>query len=321
MALQNIRKRDGRTEPFDVANISNAIRGSMRELEREDAERAGRLARQAARLLDEGDADAMPTVEQIQDMVERVLVQDGDPDLAKAYILHRFRHAGLREAKSLFGVHDDLKLSLNAIRVLEKRYLRKNAAGDVVETPAQMFRRVADAIAAPDAQYDGVDTVKKSADTFYRLMASLEFLPNSPTLMNAGSDLGQLSACFVLPIEDSMDGIFSALRDMAFIHQSGGGTGFSFSDLRPRREELVTLLRPPVDGAVRPHDQFGMGLPLGVVIVQIFADGLAKFHSHIEGSAFGIERDPIAVVVVASGTEIDRAVRPHGECRIAGAVG
>src|SRR5208337_2492906 len=97
------------------------------------------------------------------------------------------------EAKSLLGVRDDLKLSLNAIRVLEKRYLRKDANGKIAETPSQMFRRVAEAVAEERA----------NAERFHALMSSLEFLPNSPTLMNAGTDLGQLSACFVLPVEDS----------------------------------------------------------------------------------------------------------------------
>jgi len=242
VTIERVRKRDGRIETFDAEKIALAIRGAMRELGREDAARARRLAEHVVGLLkasaavpiEQAAAPQTPTVEQVQDLVERVIVEDKDPELARAYILHRFRHAALRSAKTAFGVRDDLKLSLNAIRVLEKRYLRKNAEGEVVETPAEMFRRVAEAVAAVDANYEGARAEKESAERFYRMMSSLEFLPNSPTLMNAGTPLGQLSACFVLPVEDSMDGIFSALRRMAFIHQSGGGTGFSFSRLRPR---------------------------------------------------------------------------------------
>ena len=233
MAIKEIRKRDGRTEPFDVDRIVRAILGAMRELDRADEERAKRMAGRVMDLLEWDLRGQVPSVEQVQDRVERVLVEDKDPELAKAYILHRFRHAALREVKSVFGVKDDIKLSLNAIRVLERRHLRKNEHGQVIETPSEMFHRVAKATAAVDENYEGAAAAEESTERFYRLMSSLDFLPNSPTLMNAGTKLGQLSACFVLPVEDSMAGIFSALRNMAFIHQSGGGTGFSFSQLRP----------------------------------------------------------------------------------------
>lgn len=123
-------------------------------------------------------------------------------------------------------------ISKNALKVLEKRYLGKDEDGNVIETVEGMFRRVSDTIAAVDANYDNsVDTAKLS-DEFYDLMTGLRFLPNSPTLMNAGRKLGQLSACFVLPVEDSMEGIFDSVKNAALIHKSGGGTGFSFSRLR-----------------------------------------------------------------------------------------
>lgn len=147
---------------------------------------------------------------------------------------------GLLLDSSVFNKRDPLVLSENARTVLERRYLRKDAEGRLIETPEEMFRRVARHIAEAEAAYCGESRVREMEEAFYTMMTEFKFLPNSPTLMNAGRPLGQLAACFVLPVEDSMEGIFDALKNAAMIHKSGGGTGFSFSRLRPKNSKVGT---------------------------------------------------------------------------------
>lgn len=132
-------------------------------------------------------------------------------------------------------------LSENALKVLERRYLAKDGKGNIIETPDGLFRRVARTISAPDQTYGcSNDEIRETEEKFYRMMADLQFMPNSPTLMNAGRPLGQLSACFVLPIDDSMDSIFTAVKNTALIHKSGGGTGFAFTRLRPQNAVVAS---------------------------------------------------------------------------------
>lgn len=133
------------------------------------------------------------------------------------------------------------RLSENALKVLKKRYLKKNSQGKVIENPSGMFHRVANHIAQSDDRFKKGKPAEKTATVFYEMMAGLEFLPNSPTIMNAGRQLGQLSACFVIPIEDSLDSIFQAVKNTAIIHQTGGGTGFSFSKLRPKDDRVSSI--------------------------------------------------------------------------------
>ncbi|MDK2782217.1 MAG: ribonucleoside-diphosphate reductase alpha chain [Archaeoglobi archaeon] len=225
--IKHVIKRDGSVQPFDIRRIENAVRKAFQATGVEGNPQE--IAEEVKRRIEKRESIS---VEEIQDVVERVLMEKGYPEVAKAYILYRKERENVRELKKAFGVRDDLKLSVNAIKVLERRYLLKDEKGRVVETPLQMFQRVSRHIAKAERLYGGDPEI--FSKKFLDMMTSLKFLPNSPTLMNAGTPLGQLSACFVLPVEDSIEGIFETLKHMALIHKSGGGTGFSFSRIRPK---------------------------------------------------------------------------------------
>jgi len=240
--IEKIKKRDGRIVDFDSDKIAEAIWKAAKAIGGRDRALSVKLAEQVVETLErQVKLGEMPSVEQVQDIVEKTLIENGHARTAKAYILYRQKRAEIRRMKALLGVTDELKLPLNAIVVLERRYLRKDEKGRVMESTSQMFRRVAKSMAKVEKQYGKTDVeASRYEDEFYRVMSSLEFLPNSPTLMNAGTMFRQLSACFVLPVEDSIEGIFDTLKAAAMIHKTGGGTGFSFSRLRPRGDVVRT---------------------------------------------------------------------------------
>ncbi|NYZ74124.1 hypothetical protein H0O00_03200 [Candidatus Micrarchaeota archaeon] len=225
MAISKIRKRDGSIVEFDKDKITNAIFKAAQSVGGSDREESARVADIVVRYISEKFAETyIPTVEEIQDLAEKALIEAGHATTAKSYIIYRHRKNVEREMKKALGVEDDLKLPLNSIQVLEKRYLMKDENGRIVETPSQLFRRVARHLASNELNYGGDEaTVKRYEGAFYQIMTNFEFLPNSPTLMNAGTELGQLSACFVLPVKDDIEQIFESVKHQAIIHKTGGG--------------------------------------------------------------------------------------------------
>ncbi|NPV06214.1 MAG: adenosylcobalamin-dependent ribonucleoside-diphosphate reductase [Syntrophaceae bacterium] len=249
---RKIRKRDGSVVPFEKEKIRYAVERAAFEVLQDRLKSIAVSEAVTDTVLTDVSRlyrRATPGVEAVQDLVEQGLMKAGYGPIARAYILYRERRAEMRQAKAALGLRDDLKFPINAMEVLKKRYLIKDDGRNVVETPGELFRRVARHVAGAEKRFRSAVSATEAEETFYDMMRELTFLPNSPTLMNAGTALGQLSACFVLPVDDSIDGIFGALRHMAKIHQSGGGTGFSFSHLRPKGD-LVQTTKGEASGPV-----------------------------------------------------------------------
>lgn len=241
--IKSIRKRDGRIVEFDQSKVAQAIWKAAQSVGGDDPSISDKIANQVTAVVEvffKG-PDAIPTVEQIQDLVEKILIEGGHAKTAKAYILYRAERAREREqTESIIGkgnADERLNFSNNALEVLKRRYLLKDENGNIKETPKQLIERIANNIALADKNYGATEEqYQDTAKKFHDVMANLEYMPNTPTIMNAGTDIQQLSACFVLPVPDSIEGIFDTLKYQAIIHKSGGGTGFAFSRLRPAND-------------------------------------------------------------------------------------
>jgi ribonucleoside-diphosphate reductase alpha chain len=243
LALKNLKvsKRNKKIEDFNSGKILSHLPSLPQDVSDSILQDISKNAK-----------DGLIDTRTISDIVERNLIENSLKfpsllDTAKKYVLSRiYNHVHGKGKWNGFDERDML-LSYNALKVLEARYLLKNPDTlRYVETPQMMFRRVANFLAKVDTSYGkSEEEVKKIADKFYEIMSSLKFLPNTPTLMNSGTRLGVLSACFVLPVRDSMttsegEGIYDTLRAMALVHQQGGGTGFDFSELRPKGDVVAS---------------------------------------------------------------------------------
>jgi ribonucleoside-diphosphate reductase alpha chain len=228
--FSKIKKRDGRIVDFDAERIKNAVHKAFLAVELGNGEKAEKVTKAVVNQLGSRFKEEIPSVEDVQDVVIEVLRKEGYEKVALSYEDFRKKKEELRVLRGLLGIKP--KLTVNAMEVLRARYLLRDEQGNLVEAPTNLFERVAKAIAEVDARFG--EDAQESEKIFYNMMAKLEFLPNTPTLFNAGTKIGQLSACFVLPVDDSLDSIFTTLKNMATIEQTGGGVGFDFSRLRPR---------------------------------------------------------------------------------------
>ncbi|MBT4605258.1 adenosylcobalamin-dependent ribonucleoside-diphosphate reductase [archaeon] len=246
--MEFVQKRDGSIVEFDRAKIMSVISRGADSVIFESKDKVSKdepvgaaipvqaLSGQVCDYLELLETDPV-NVETVSDYVEKVLMEEGYSRIAKNFILYRYKRTQLRERKERSGVIDDIKLSLNAIRILESRYLLRDSEGSVIETPRQMFERVAKHVSRAERSFPKGNEAKYYQE-FLDLLISRDFLPNSPMFLNSGKRDGLLSSICALPIEDSTEGLFSTLKSAAIIHKRGGGTGFSFSSLRPRRDSI-----------------------------------------------------------------------------------
>jgi len=228
-------KRDGRIAKFNTDKIVSAVLKAMEAVGEVDQQ----VAADVAFAVTEGlNGNKEISVEDIQDRVEEALINTGRAKLSKTYILYRAERAQVRGFRQAIGIEDDLKFGVNALSLLDKRYLKKGVDGKK-ETPSQMFRRVAKAVASIEKSHGNNPEYWSKA--FYNLMSNRYFIPNTPCLANAGnSELNYLFACYAFEVGDSIEEIFQTAKDCAVVQKTGGGVGLNLSNLRPRGSTVKT---------------------------------------------------------------------------------
>lgn len=236
--IKKIRKRSGSIVNFDQHKITEAIWNAAKSVGGTNKELADQISNQVTAVLEVffKDENNVPTVEQIQDLVEKILIEGGHAKTAKSYILYREQHKKIRSAQEelLGGKTTQLPFSANALKVLAGKYLQRDDEGNICESPEEMFNRVAQALANVEANYGKTEPeIKQYKEIFKEILTNFEFLPAGRTIANAGTPLRLVSNCIVLHFEDSMDGIFSTLKDAALLQQAGSGLGFPWHLLRP----------------------------------------------------------------------------------------
>ncbi|MBI4895728.1 MAG: adenosylcobalamin-dependent ribonucleoside-diphosphate reductase [Candidatus Aenigmarchaeota archaeon] len=237
MVLTQIKKRDGSTVFFMKEKVVETIHSAFLDSGEGSLTDAESLAEAVSTNLN--NESQQPTIEDVQDFIEKALIEKGFKKTAKSYIIYRKSKEEIRNIKSSIGIQDDLDLSVNAIYLLEKRYLFRDVNNKVIETPSQMLQRVAKTVAEAERLYGhNEDDVKKVERKFFEMMSQLKFLPSSSTLMNAGK--GNMVSVSAISLEDSVKGIYSALGDSALMQQNGFGIGFYFSNIRPRYDVVYS---------------------------------------------------------------------------------